>query len=54
MEKSGSALRAEVDGVWYLEPHPEVAEHFKQAGVICNYADLDLDLEKTAEIAPQD
>jgi hypothetical protein len=33
MAKSGSALRAEVDGVWYLEAHPEVAEHFKQAGV---------------------
>jgi hypothetical protein len=33
MAKSGPALRAEVDGVWYLEAHPEVAEHFKQAGV---------------------
>jgi len=33
MAKSGFALRAEVDGVWYLEVHPDVVEFFKQAGV---------------------
>jgi len=32
MSKSGPALRAEIDGVWYLEAHPEVAEFFKHAG----------------------
>ena len=26
-------MRSEVDGVWYLEAHPEVAEFFKQGGV---------------------
>ena len=33
MSKAGSVLRAELDGVWYLEAHLEVAEFFKQAGV---------------------
>jgi hypothetical protein len=33
MSKAGLALRSEVDGVWYLEAHPEVAEFFKQTGV---------------------
>jgi hypothetical protein len=33
MPKAGPVLRAELDGVWYLEAHPEVAEFFKQAGV---------------------
>ncbi len=33
MAKSGFALRAQVDGVWYLEAHPEVAQHFKQVRV---------------------
>jgi hypothetical protein len=33
MPKAGPVLRSEVDGVWYLEAHPEVAEFFKQAGV---------------------
>jgi hypothetical protein len=33
MLKAGPVLRAEVDGVWYLEAHPEVAEFFKQTGV---------------------
>jgi hypothetical protein len=33
MSKAGPVLRSEVDGVWYLEVHPEVAEFFKQTGV---------------------
>jgi hypothetical protein len=33
MSKAGPVLRAELDGVWYLEAHPEVAEFFKQTGV---------------------
>ena len=33
MSKSGPALRSELDGVWYLEAHPEVADFFKQVGV---------------------
>jgi hypothetical protein len=33
MSKSGPSLRAEIDGVWYLETHPDVVEFFKQAGV---------------------
>jgi hypothetical protein len=33
MSKVGPALRSEVDGVWYLEAHPDVAEFFKQTGV---------------------
>jgi hypothetical protein len=33
MAKSGPVLRAKVDGVWYLEVHPEVADLFEQAGV---------------------
>jgi hypothetical protein len=33
MPKAGPVLRSEVDGVWYLEAHPEIAEFFKQAGV---------------------
>jgi hypothetical protein len=40
MEKSGPALRAKVDGVWYLEVHPEVADIFKQAGVFTYYEKL--------------
>ena len=26
-------MRSEVDGAWYLEAHPEVAEFFKQTGI---------------------
>jgi len=33
MAKTNLPLRAELDGVWYLDAHPEVAEHFKTAGV---------------------
>jgi hypothetical protein len=33
MTKAGPALRSEVDGVWYLESHQEVAEFFRQTGV---------------------
>jgi hypothetical protein len=33
MPKAGPVLRDELDGVWYLEVHPEVAEFFKQTGV---------------------
>ena len=33
MPKAGPVLRSEVDGVWYLEAHLEVAKFFKQAGV---------------------
>jgi hypothetical protein len=40
MPKAGPVLRSEVDGVWYLEVHPEVAEFFKQAGVFTYYEKL--------------
>ncbi len=33
MKKYSLALRTELDGVWYLEPHPQVSEYFKLAGV---------------------
>jgi hypothetical protein len=33
MSKAGPSLRSEVDGVWYLEAHSEVAEFFKQTRV---------------------
>jgi hypothetical protein len=33
MPKVGPVLRSKVDGVWYLEAHPEVAQFFKLAGV---------------------
>jgi hypothetical protein len=33
MPKAGPVLRPEMDGVWYLEAHLEVAKFFKQAGV---------------------
>jgi hypothetical protein len=33
MSKSIPSLRSEVDGIWYLEAHPEVAECFRQTGV---------------------
>jgi len=33
MAKTNLPLRAELDGVWYLDAHPQVAEHFKTAGV---------------------
>jgi hypothetical protein len=33
MSKAGLVLRSEVDGVWYLEAHPEVVEFFKQTRV---------------------
>jgi hypothetical protein len=33
MTKASPALRSEVDGMWYFEDHPEVAECFKQVGV---------------------
>jgi hypothetical protein len=33
MPKAGPVLRVELDGVWYLEAHPEVVEFFKQVGV---------------------
>jgi hypothetical protein len=33
MPKAGPVLRAELDGVWYLEAHPKVAEFFKKVGI---------------------
>ena len=33
MAKTNLPLRAELDGVWYLEAHPQVAEFFKASGV---------------------
>jgi hypothetical protein len=33
MSKAGPALRSEVDGIWYLDAHPEVAACFRQTGV---------------------
>jgi hypothetical protein len=33
MSRSGPALRSEVDGMWYFQEHPEVAECFKQVGI---------------------
>jgi hypothetical protein len=33
MSKASPVLRSEVDGIWYLEAHPEVAECFRQTGV---------------------
>jgi hypothetical protein len=33
MSKASPALRSEVDGMWYFEAHPEVAECFRQTGV---------------------
>jgi len=33
MAKTGLPLRTELDGVWYLESHPQVAEYFKTAQV---------------------
>jgi hypothetical protein len=33
MPKVGPTLRSELDGTWYLEAHPEVADFFKQIGV---------------------
>jgi (2Fe-2S) ferredoxin len=40
MTKAGPTLRSEVDGVWYLEAHPEVAEFFRQTGVFAYYEKL--------------
>jgi hypothetical protein len=33
MPKAGPVLRDELDGVWYLEVHPEVSKFFKKTGV---------------------
>ena len=33
MAKTSLPLRTELDGVWYLESHPQVAEYFKTAQV---------------------
>jgi hypothetical protein len=33
MPKVGPTLRSKLDGTWYLEAHPEVAEFFKLVGV---------------------
>jgi hypothetical protein len=33
MSKVSPALRSEVDGMWYFEEHPKVAECFKQVGI---------------------
>ena len=33
MTKTNLPLRAELDGVWYLDAHPEIAGYFKAAGV---------------------
>ena len=33
MAKTNLPLRTELDGVWYLESHPQVAEFFKSASV---------------------
>jgi hypothetical protein len=32
MKKVGPNLRTELDGTWYFESHPEVADFFKQVG----------------------
>jgi hypothetical protein len=32
MKKVGPTLRTELDGTWYFESHPEVADFFKQVG----------------------
>jgi hypothetical protein len=34
MSKPGPELRSEADGMWYFEEHPEVAECFKQVGIL--------------------
>ena len=54
MPKAGPVLRAELDGVWYLEAHPEVAEFFKQTGVFAYYeklADFHQQVSKTFSIS---
>ena len=33
MAKTNLPLRTELDGVWYLESHPQVAEFFKSTSV---------------------
>jgi hypothetical protein len=33
MPKAGTVMSTEVDGVWYLEAHPEVDVFFKKTGV---------------------
>jgi hypothetical protein len=32
MKKAGPALRTKLDGTWYFESHPKVADFFKQVG----------------------
>jgi len=40
MTKTNLPLRTELDGVWYLDAHPQVAEHFKIGKVShCVYYD---------------
>jgi hypothetical protein len=49
MSKASPALRSEVDGMWYFETHPEVAEYFKQAGVFTYYKKLTTFHQQVAE-----
>jgi hypothetical protein len=49
MEKASPALRSEVDGMWYFEEHPEVAECFKQVGVFSYCEKLTVFHQQVAE-----
>ena len=49
MSKSGLALRSELDGVWYLEAHPDVADFFKQVGVFSYFEKLTSFHQQVAE-----
>jgi hypothetical protein len=40
MSESGPTLRAELDGVWYLQAHPEVDEFFKKTRVYAYHEKL--------------
>ena len=40
MAKTNLPLRTELDGVWYLESHPQVAEFFKSTSVFYYYERL--------------
>jgi chloramphenicol 3-O-phosphotransferase len=49
MSKVSPALRSEVDGMWYFEEHPEVAECFKQVGVFSYCEKLTVFHQQVAE-----
>jgi hypothetical protein len=49
MSKVTPALRSEVDGMWYFEEHPEVAECFKQVGVFSYCEKLTVFHQQVAE-----